>query len=488
MFKQAPIQRLARLAICFGMLAGMTFLYAQIITNVNSTTVALSFLLLILGIATAWGLPEAIISSVAGMLCLNFFFLPPVRTFTIADPQNWVALFAFMVTAVVASQLSAGIKKRAMEATRRQQEMERLYELSRNLMLLDKDSATTGQVAFRIAQVFDIPGTAIFDRRSDQVFRTNLEYDLISDTRLRDAAIQVTVFQDTDNKTSLLPLSLGGECIGSLAIWGASISDTALQAISNLAAIVMERSRAEEIANRMEAIRQNEALKAMLLDALAHEFKTPLTSIKAAASSILDGPGAAEQKELQTVIEEEVDRLDSLVNDTIRMARIESGDLQLQTRPQNVRQLIISPLEDLKILIEDREIDVQVDSNLPDVSADRELVELTIRQLLTNALKYSNPESPIGIRACLENDNVRFSVKDSGPGIPEKERAQIFERYYRMTRNSDRVPGSGLGLHIAKSIVEAHGGQIWVQSHVGRGSEFSFTLPVTGENPKEARL
>jgi len=477
MIDRKHIHAAARLCGSLLIVAGITFFFSTVGNRVNSTTIALTFLLGTLGIARGWGLFEAIVASVAGMLCFNFFFIEPVGTFTVADPQNWIALFAFLITAVVISQLSTGMKKRALEATRRRQEMERLYELSRALMLLDKDSATAGQVAYRIAQVFDISGVTVFDRRKDQIYRAGLNNSPVSDSRLRDTAIQGTAFHDEGGGFSVRPLKLGGEPIGSMSIWDGSISDTALQAISNLAAIAMERSWAEEVSSRIEAARQNEAMKAMLLDALAHEFKTPLTSIKAAASSILDVPASAQQ-ELRTVIEEEADRLDSLVNETIRMARIEAGDLQLQIRPQGVRELVDSALEKLKILVEDREIKIEMSPNLPEVLADGELAGLTIRQLLTNALKYSNPETPIEIRANAEDGRVRIGVKDSGPGIPLNERSHIFERYYRMPENADRVPGTGLGLHIARNIVEAHGGQIWVESDTGRGSEFCFTLPA----------
>src|SRR2546425_7849630 len=379
------------------------------------------------------------------MLCFNFFFLPPIFTFYLADTQNWVALFVFLVTAVVASQLSTSVKQRALEATRRREEMERLYELSRALMLVDKQSSTAGQISQRIAQVFAVDGVAVFDRETDQIYKTGAADLPISDTKLRDSALQATAFHDIQMNLSVSPLSLGREPVGSLAMYGASISDTALHAIGNLAAIVMERARAEATATRMEAARQNEAMKSMLLDALAHEFKTPLTSIKAAASSILDEARPA-QKELVAVIEEESDRLDSLVSETIRMARIEAGDLRLERRPQMAGELITAALEKLRILLEDRDVQIETEPNLPSVMADAELIGLTIRQLLTNALKYANPESPIVIRAGAVAGAVRFSVKDFGPGIAPKERQRIFEKYYRIEHNTDRIPGTGMGL------------------------------------------
>jgi two-component system sensor histidine kinase KdpD len=386
----------------------------------------------------------------------------------------------------VASQLSTSAKQRALEATRRREEMERLYELSRALMLVDKRSPIASQISKRITQVFDVDAVAVFDREADQIYRTG-DIDLpISDTKLRDSALQATAFHDAGSDLSVLPLSLGREPVGSLAIHGASISDTALNAIGNLAAIVMERARAEAAASRMEAAQQNEAMKSMLLDALAHEFKTPLTSLKAAASSILD-EGLPAQKELVAVIEEETDRLDSLVSETIRMARIEAGDLRLDRRPQAVGEMITAALQKLRILLEDREVRVEIDPNLPEVSADAELMGLTVRQLLTNALKYANPESPIVVKAAGIDGVVRISVKDFGPGIAPKNLQRIFEKYYRVEDNTSRIPGTGMGLAIARDIVEAHGGEIGVRSVIGEGSEFFFTLPAVEKVVQEKR-
>src|SRR5213593_1298195 len=486
MIKRKPIQTLARVLGTLLIIAGITAFYFFIFNQANSITIAMTFLLATLGVATAWGLLEAIIASVAGMLCFNFFFLPPIFTFYLADTQNWVALFVFLVTAVVASQLSTSVKQRALEATRRREEMEQLYELSRALMLVDKQSTTAGQISQRIAQVFGVDGVAVFDREADQIYKTGAADLPISDTKLRDSALQATAFHDIQMNLSVLPLSLGREPVGSLAIYGGSISDTALHAIGNLAAIVMERARAEAAATRMEAARQNEAMKAMLLDALAHEFKTPLTSIKAAASSILD-EGPPVQKELVAIIEEESDRLDSLVSETIRMARIEAGDLRLERRPQAAVHLIRASLEKLRILLEDRDVRVEAGPDLPEVMADAELVELTIRQLVTNALKYASPESPIIIRAVAADDAVRISVKDFGPGIAPKNLQRIFEKYYRVEDRTGRIPGTGIGLTIARDIVKAHGGQIWVESVLGQGSEFFFTLPLAQKLAEQKR-
>ena len=250
-----------------------------------------------------------------------------------------------------------------------------------------------------------------------------------------------------------------------------------MHAVANLAAIAAEKARAEGAASRVEAARQNEVMKATLLDALAHEFTTPLTSIKAAASSILDEDAPAQQ-ELVTIIEEETDRLNSLVRETIRMARIEAGKLHLNKQPHAVSDLVAAALENVKPLMEDRPVQIEMCRRIClRFAVDFELIALTIRQLLTNALKYSNPDSPIMVRASVRGSGrVTIRVRDRGPGIPDRERARIFEKFYRVPDRADRVPGTGMGLHIAREIVEAHGGEIGVNSVVGEGSEFFFTV------------
>jgi two-component system sensor histidine kinase KdpD len=479
-----PIRVLARLCGTLLLIAGITGFYYNVFPEANSTTIALTFLLATLGVATAWGLLEAIVASFAGVLCFNFFFLPPLFTLYLADTRNWVALFAFLVTAVVASHLSTSAKQRALEATRRRDEMERLYELSRVLMLVDERSTTASQISQRIVQFFAVDGVAVFDRGDDALEKTGAIEGIISDTKLRDAALQGTAFHDPDKRLSVLPLRLGREPVGSLAIYGGAISDTAMQAIANLAAIVMERALAETAARRMEAARQNEAMKSTLLDALAHEFKTPLTSIKAAASSLLDERPAAQQ-ELVTIIEEESDRLDFLVSETIRMARIEGGDINLHRQRHRLGDLIEAALHKLRILLTDREVRVELAPDLPNVIADAELIGLTIRQLLTNAVKYGDPEAPIVVRGQTGDGTVTVTVKDFGPGISSKDQQRIFEKYYRAKNRADRIPGTGMGLAIARNIVEAHGGKIGVKSAPDQGSEFFFTLPIAEDLAKE---
>jgi len=472
------VNRVRRVFGALVLIAAVTYIDYRLLP-VNSTTVALTLLLVILGVAARWGLPEAVIGSLAGMLSFNFFFLPPIGTFTIADPQNWVALVAFLATAIVASQLSTSARKRAEEALERQHEMERLYEFSRMLMLSDTQKNLAGQVPYRILQALGAEAAAFFDRRSGSVYRAGSSEFSMSDSKLKDLAVQGTVLYDPETRSLLMPVSLGGHVIGSLAILGGTLSETAAHAVANLVAIALEGETARESAARAEAAQESEKLKSTLLDALAHEFKTPLTSIKAAATALLsEGPQSSSQKELLTVVDEETDRLSDLVTEAIHMARIEAGKLQLQKQPVAVGAVVGATLAKFKDHTEERHIEVQLDSGIPSVDADEELVSLVLQQLVDNALKYSPANSPLVISARENEGSVVISVADQGPGIPEHEQARIFEKFYRGHANRESTPGTGMGLTIAREIVLAHGGRIWVDSQPGHGSTFSFSLPL----------
>jgi two-component system sensor histidine kinase KdpD len=460
-------------------IAGLALVCSRVV-HVNHTTAALAFLLAILAIATRWGLVESIAASVAAVLCFNYFFVPPVGTFMIADPDNWVALFAFVVTAVVGSHLSASAKRRALEAIRREREMERLYALSRALLQLDAAASTPAQVAEHVARVFGFGSVAYLEISSGRIYRAGAGETSILESALRDSARGSGSFHDPARNVSAVAVTLAGERLGILAVEG-STSMTALAAVASVAAAALERARALDLAGRHEAARQSQELKSTLLDALAHEFKTPLTAIKAAVSAVAsedDGP----RNELLTVIEEEADRLNSLVDEAIQTARIEAGNLRLDRQGRAVADLVARALASMRASLSDREVRVEIPDRCPNVAVDPDLFELALRQLIGNAVKYSRADSPIAIRARPGEDTVVFTVADQGPGIPERERERIFEKFYRGRQSAALIPGAGMGLTIARDIVEAHGGRIWVEARRGGGSEFSFTVPAVAEN------
>ncbi len=481
---RAGIERTRRGASGLIVIAVMTLFYSRVL-HVNATTVALSYLLVVLGVATAWGLWEAVAASIFGMLCFNYLFLPPVGTLTIGDPQNWVALFAFLATSVTASQLSSRAKRRTEEAVFRQHELERLYALSRHLLLVESPEELAKQMAHHIAQVFHLRGVAFFDRASGRVYRAGPEDIPGDEAKLKDAAVQGTVVHDAASMTTILPLRLGGEPFGSLAVKGAGVSETALHSMANLAAITLERARAQEATSHAEAVRESEELKSTLLDAMAHEFKTPLTPIKAAVTALLaDARWPAAQRDLLEIVNEETDRLSSMLTEAIRMARLEAGKIRLKTTAVPMARLLQPGFERLKKAADDRTVKVDVPGDLPLVQADPELVDMVFWQLLSNSLRYTPPGSPLAVRAYAVNGSVAVRVADRGPGVPAEEQERIFEKFYRSKTHRELIPGTGMGLAIAREIIRAHGGTLWVESRPGAGAAFIFTLPVAeGSRP-----
>jgi two-component system sensor histidine kinase KdpD len=255
--------------------------------------------------------------------------------------------------------------------------------------------------------------------------------------------------------------------------------DSVVQGISNLVAIGLERARAQDLAHQVEASRQSEQLRKTLIDAMAHEFKTPLTSIKGATTSLLADPGqpAESRTELLKIADEEAEHLNELIDDTLEMARldIEKNELHLElSKPCAVVREVIASMHHE---IEDRPCAVVCDENLAAIAFDRRLVKLAIKQLVDNALKYSPPGSPLAVRVLDQGGTVSIEITDHGEGIPAPELKRIFERFYRSASVQHQIPGSGLGLSIAHSITQAHDGDLTVTSRPGE-TTFRMTLPV----------
>ncbi len=264
-----------------------------------------------------------------------------------------------------------------------------------------------------------------------------------------------------------------------MALIGPLPSEAMVRAIVNLVAITIEKARALEDASHAEAARQSEVLKSALLDSLAHDIKTPLTSIKAAVTSLL-GSAPETDHELLTIINEEADRLNRLAAEVIEMARIEAGKLHLEKQPVTSAELIAGALSELAAALKGRPVTLDAAPDLPPAEADPELMQQVVKQCVENALKYSPEQSPIGISAALKAGKIVIGVADRGPGIEENERARIFDKFFRGRRHRFDTKGTGMGLAIAKGIVEAHGERIWVESEPGQGSTFYFSLPLGG--------
>jgi two-component system sensor histidine kinase KdpD len=448
---------------------------------VNATTAGFGYLVLVLLIASTWGFIEAFCASIAATLTFNFFFLPPFGTFTIADPQNWIALFSFLATSLVASRLSTKAKRRAVDAINRQKDLERLYTFSRAILLIDEGEPFARQLAAKLAEILELGAVVLYERASDRFFRSGpLDFDGL-DEQLRDAALHGTTFSDAKGARIITAVRLGSEPIASLALQGARMPDSVLQGIANLVAIGLERSKARDLASQIEAARESEQLRTTLIDAMAHELKTPLTSIKAATTALAFEPDQPLQSrtELINIADEETERLLGLIDDAVEMARLDSADIEIHREPSRLSDLVHDVLASMQTGIDGRPFEVLGDGKEPPIPVDQRLLKLAIKQLIDNALKYSPPGTPVAIRVTDSDGMTSLEITDHGKGIPPNEQTRIFDRFYRSPSVKKQMPGSGLGLSIARSIARAHHGDLSVRSQPG---ETTFRLWLPGEH------
>jgi two-component system sensor histidine kinase KdpD len=469
------IGRVARFAVCLAAV-GLVTLICYLVIQANATTVALMMLLVVLGIGTRWGLVEATFTSIAAVLAFNYYFLPPIGRFTIADPQNWIALFAFLVTAITTSQLSTRAQRRAREALVRKQESERLYSLSRAMLT---DEGVDVQFGLREAsRIFGLEQIAFYDRSRDEIYAVPASSGPLRETLLKVAESEEPQFDDTG---AILPVRLGRTAIGSLAMRGGNVTPEVRDSIATLVAINHERIQALHRAAVAEAARKNEQLKSTLLDGLAHDLNTPLSAIKTSVTTLLTHQFRTEssRQELLAIIEEEADRLHRVISEALTLARVESEKVNLDRAPYEASDLIA------RAILGSRADPDRIRVCAPDrftVEVDAELFPLALKQLIENAARYSPPQEDIHIDARSDPPVASFSVRDHGLGIKSGERERIFERYHRGSAGRRSSEGTGMGLAIAKAIVESHGGKIWAENDPDGGARFTILVPQGQKN------
>jgi two-component system, OmpR family, sensor histidine kinase KdpD len=467
-------------AVSIVIVAGIAILYRQVLL-VNQTTVALTLLLAILAVSAVWGMAVSVFMSVVAMLVFNYEFLPPIGTLTIADPQNWVALGAFLVTSIMGSQLSARIRREADQANSRRREMERLYKFSQKLLGEGNVIQLMNAIPNYVVESFEAGAAELFLPQKEKFYRSGYGASHLDEEKMKSAFLRDELTIDSQQSVYFVPVRLGVRAIGSLGISGARLSRQTIDAVSSLVAIAIERARAVEQLSQTEAERQGERLKSALLDSVTHDFRTPLTSMKAAVTSLLGGGCeqiAPQAHELLSIINEECDRLNHLVEEASEMARLEAGEIELHYAPTSIEEIINGALAISKSSLGGREVRVKVAHDLPPVEADLGRAEDILVKLVDNANLYSPKEEPITITAELTGDYVTTSVADHGPGIDDLEQGMIFDKFYRGKDQRYLVRGTGMGLPIAKAIVAAHKGTIGVTSQLGHGSVFSFSLPI----------
>jgi two-component system, OmpR family, sensor histidine kinase KdpD len=459
---------------------GISYVYRSWF-HANPTTVALSFLLGVLAVSAIWGLQHAVATAIVSALAFNYFFLFPVGTFTIEDPHNWVALSAFLVTAVVASQLSERARREAINANERRREVERLYSFSQQLLSSDNVAEVLNRIPKFVVESFDVKSAAISLSNRPDVYRSGAEAHGLELHDLQMASMRSEPKVDFQNQRAFMPLRMGVRVVGSYGVSGSIPSRQTLDALGSLIAVAIERAGTVEKLARAEIARESEQLRSALLDSLTHEFRTPLTAVQASFTSLLSSTpiDEAQREELLTIINEESDRLNRLVGEATEMAQLDAHSVQLNLHSHAIREAVDDAMEQSKQALRHHPVKINLPDDLPMVRMDLARVKEVLMQLLENAAKYSPAEAPIHITAEVKNEILMTSVADHGPGIDDFEQYLIFEKFYRGRNQRLQIQGTGMGLAIVKAIVEAHGGTVGVTSQLGNGSVFYFSLPVS---------
>jgi two-component system sensor histidine kinase KdpD len=471
-------RKLRTLAQCVAASAVLALLTCfGFVLQVNLLTIGLLYLLLVVAAASLFGFWQASLISLLAVACLDYFFTQPLFHFYMTDPQEMVALGAFEITTIVISRLSAKELRSSRRAVAHRAEMEQLYELSRSSLLLDLRQPQGPQLAVLIHRIFNARAVALFDvnlSRQDRMGDWDAgEEDLAKECYLRDASQD-----DASNQTWQRILRAGPGSVGALVVRG-KLSSLVVDALASLAAIAMDRHKWFDKEERTETAKTGEQLRATVMDALAHEFKTPLTAVQTASSGLLELGGLTEpQRDLVTLIDGEAVRLNKLCTQLLKAAKLEAKQVGLDTADVRVADLVYDVLAGHPVEAGRNTVNVAVDDPSLTVRADRELLAMILAQYIDNARKYSTTGSLIEIAARASHTEVLFSVHNFGSMIRIEDRERIFERFYRSQELKDAVPGTGIGLSVARKAAEAHHGHVWVISDDKEGTTFFLSLPM----------
>ena len=460
----------------------------------NTTIAALLFLLVVLATATSAHLRVSIGTSVAAMLAFNYFLLPPFHTLTIADPQNWVALFVFVIVAVIASQLSAAVRERAGEAEARKQEVTRLFDLSRDILLTTDSERAIADVARYVARRFELgtiaiclPSAAGWDvhqggERSVEPTREQLDHAL---ARLRgpleyDARQRAygghLVGSGHGSTATLVPLRVGTKPVGILATLGGQLDVGTLDALGGVVAIAIERAHFLAERKKAEAVSQRADLASALLASFSHDLRTPVTAVRAAVSNLQDLALAPDERRTQAQVAlQELDRLTRLFQDILDMARIDAAAVNPDRQWVSPADVVDAAAAQVALAVAEHNLQIAAEDGT-EIQIDPRLTSTALAHVLENAGHYAPKGTSIVVRAWTESDGAHFVVRDYGPGLDASDLDHVFEPFYRGPKTR-HATGTGLGLAITRGLLAAEGGRIWCENVPDGGAQFTIMVP-----------
>jgi two-component system, OmpR family, sensor histidine kinase KdpD len=463
--------------------AAVTFLLR--LARVNETAAGLVFLTTVVWFATRAGIRRSLYVALLCALCFDYYFLPPVHTFRLAGPQEWIEMLSFAVSCVIVGRLAERARSQTRSAEQRREDVERLYTLSQEMMLHEDAARLIRDMPHLVEGSFALETVILYVRDQDQFYASISEIPEAVQEGLRALTRgQGPTLASTEGFASFA-LMLGLNPIGALAWRPDKLSREVATAVSAQVAIALTRSLAIETYTRMEAAREGERLRTALIDSLTHELRTPLTSIRAAATTLVHSEGLDEdgRRDLASLVDEESARLDKLIGEAVEMAEIDANVVHVRPAPQHTRTLLDHVVEESHAILARHRVVVTVEP--PDRPAwfDPVLLGRVFRHLLENSARYAPAGSLISLSGRRQDGRLEFTVEDNGPGIDSADLPLIFEKFYRGKKGSMLGKGTGMGLPIARAILAAHGGQIEVSSQLGRGASFRFWIPLVEKEP-----
>jgi two-component system, OmpR family, sensor histidine kinase KdpD len=466
--------------------------------EVSKTTVVLAYLLVVTAAAAAGGLGPGITAAGLGFLCFDVLFLQPYHHIIVDDPQDYLSLGVYLLVAVVVSLLVASSERRRAQAERRERETRMLFDLSTSLVAHGSLTGTLEGVVRTVRSLFGLAGCAIVLPAGDGIRLAAVDGEVPDDLDERfvgvrpaqpSVQIQGPAGADLEPGQALtVPMRSGEHVVGALVVVAGGPGSSGfgeaerrvLATFANQAALAVEQGQQEEQRNRALALQETDRLRTALLNSVSHDLRTPLASIKASASSLLDREvrwSDAERDEFLATINTEADRLTRLVHNLLDMSRIEAGALDPRLVESSLAE-VVGPVVRRARAASRQRVDVDVPDELPPVLVDPVRLDQVLTNLLDNARTYA-AASPVQVVARRAGDAVELRVVDHGPGIPAPERERVFDQFYRLKGGGRRPEGTGMGLAICRGIVQAHGGSLRVETTPGGGASFVLTLPVS---------
>jgi two-component system sensor histidine kinase KdpD len=471
------ISRSFHYLLAVGFIALVTVVLFTLREALDTTLVALLYLIP-LGLITAyWGLGPGITSALVTFLTFNYFFIQPYYNLAVHRPIDVIILVIFLIVAIVISQLVGRMQASLAAATAREREATQLYELSTALAGL-QDGYTIAEILAKQVQ----------DVSQGEAVELNISGTPSFIFRLPESN------QPSRPPEWIVPIQVARGVLGEIRLWRAAPALTSsekrlLQTFASQGALALERARLAQAESRAHVLEESDRLKSVILSSVSHELRTPLSTIKAAASSLRSNDvswDSAARPELIAAIDDEADHLNMLVGNLLDMSRIESGVLKPKREWNILSEIVGSVLARMKHLVEEHRIEVDIPENLPLVPVDYVQMEQVFTNLVSNGVKYAPEKTVIRVRAVVEGEHIHVSVSNQGPQVPQEHLERIFDKFFRITA-ADQVTGTGLGLSICKGIIEAHGGRLWAEN-ISDGLSFNFTFPLNWEGVSPPNL